>query len=620
MKTNSLLNRINNIRWVNFHRIVAVLLIFAFIFAMFGFSDVFGSIRVGGVLLPDYDCIDVSLIDDTSTTLAESVNDWFRVDGTVSLSAPLVITGAVNLILEEGAHLDAPFGIVVNAPNSLTIHARGNDNSLTAVGGANSAGIGSSGTWQTHAGTIVINGGNITATGGAGGAGIGGSNGGIGGTIVINSGNVTANGGERGAGVGGGYNANGGNITINGGVVVATGGAGSSSSHGGAGIGGGCSASGGNITINGGNVTATGARSSAGIGGGGGWGSPSGTIRLYGGNITANGGAEGGHAIGGSGAGSSASDSSIIGYPGPSNVNLSPPNSGLENSVTTPPETSATTTSATTTTPFVTTATPPVLPPVTTPIAPPPSTTAAVSDEQEVLVTRPSPNRPTRPATTVANATTTTESETELVTTPATTTSVVTESVTAPTRHDSGNSGGVVLGSGGITPVDPPGGGGSGGRGSGSGFFGGSTTTISIGGWEMLLFAPLGARTWALSNLILGILGAALMVVNIIRAVKRKRDELNGLSGDDIIMYAEELSRDSGRMLTWLVVSSVVGVFGIFFFLVFQDSSHIMVLFDFWSAIHITIFATQLIATWFAFKRGKIEQSEIAEIENRAIA
>ena len=169
---------------------------------------------------------------------------WYVVNSTVTISEPITVTGAVNLILADGCTLNAEKGIVVTTDNSLTIYAQSGSGTLNATGTTDSsnnasAGIGGS-TSSFDSGTTTIHGGVINAIGGVssfkiGAAGIGGGtvgngNGGSSGTIIIYGGTVTANSGEgnvTGAGIGGGAsgnNSNGGagsNITIYGGSVTA---------------------------------------------------------------------------------------------------------------------------------------------------------------------------------------------------------------------------------------------------------------------------------------------------------------------------------------------------------------------------------------------------------------
>ena len=201
-----------------------------------------------------------------STTTSWSAG-WYYVDGTVEISDRIACSGAVNLILTNGATLTASKGITVSGDgNSLTIYAQSKDESemgkLVATGNNSGAGIG--GGAACAGSNIIINGGTVTATGGNGGAGIGGGAACAGSNITINGGTVTATGGGGGAGIGGGSSGGAGsNIEITGGTVTATGGTDA------AGIGGGdCGGDGSNITITGGTVTATGVNDAAGIGGG----------------------------------------------------------------------------------------------------------------------------------------------------------------------------------------------------------------------------------------------------------------------------------------------------------------------------------------------------------------
>lgn len=238
-------------------------------------------------------------------------NGWYVVTGTVTLDDRVEVSDSVNLILADGAELNATKGIGVTYDNSLTIYGQsGGTGKLTAgayqvydsaaIGGTDdrdqnrnlcahgditinggditatgaSAGIGGGESATGTSGTITINGGTVKATGGSDAAGIGGgyANTTNGGAIIINGGTVTATGGSKAAGIGAGYSGAGGmEITITGGKVTATGG--SNDTYGGAGIGAnyGGSTNPVSITITGSaDVTATGGLGAAGIGGGSG--------------------------------------------------------------------------------------------------------------------------------------------------------------------------------------------------------------------------------------------------------------------------------------------------------------------------------------------------------------
>ncbi len=255
----------------------------------------------------DWDANSKTLVEktlpDTSTTVTVTTDtnewksetaSWYVVEGTVTISSRVTVTGNVNLLLKDSCNLTVNGGISVPSGNSLTIYAQSNTGdsigTLTADASYETtsynyndcAGIGGDkiGTNTGASGTITINGGRITAKGVINGAGIGGGYSGDGSNITINGGIVTATGG--GAGIGGGFAGKGSNITINGGIVTAEG-------H--CGIGGGDIGEGSHIYINGGIITATGSSHGAGIGGG--KGKTGSNIYINGGTVTATGGSYG---------------------------------------------------------------------------------------------------------------------------------------------------------------------------------------------------------------------------------------------------------------------------------------------------------------------------------------
>ena len=224
---------------------------------------------------------------------------WYVVEGNVTITPRLDTHGAVNLILTNGSHLTAEWGIDVKVGDTFTVYAQSTDEGtmgrLTACLPADfnldrmvhysvwpdsgMAGIGSSARWREgndgireSEGTIVINGGNIRARGQDKASAIGGTcaeeiefrstdrgevyNRRQGGSITINGGvvrteafamsvgNCTT---VESVGIGTCQMGYGGSVTINGGTVIAEAT---------------CDAIttgyGGTITINGGDVTAIG--------------------------------------------------------------------------------------------------------------------------------------------------------------------------------------------------------------------------------------------------------------------------------------------------------------------------------------------------------------------------
>ena len=224
---------------------------------------------------------------------------WYVVEGDVTITPRLDTHGAVNLILTNGSHLTAEWGIDVKVGDTFTVYAQSTDEGtmgrLTACLPADfnldrmvhysewpdfgMAGIGSSARWREgndgireSEGTIIINGGNIRAKGQDNASAIGGTraeeiefrstdrgevyNRRQGGSITINGGVVRTEAFAmpegnsttvESVGIGTCQMGYGGSVTINGGTVIAEAT---------------CDAIttgyGGTITINGGDVTAIG--------------------------------------------------------------------------------------------------------------------------------------------------------------------------------------------------------------------------------------------------------------------------------------------------------------------------------------------------------------------------
>ena len=162
-------------------------------------------------------------------------------------------------------------GIYGSGSGSLTISGGEND-SLTAQGGAGGNGISSSG-------NLTISGGTVTANGDDGGSGIY-SRGGV---TISGGSTVTANGGSGTISGGDGICSRGG-VTISGGSTVTANGGNGGSLGGGSGI-----YSNGSVTISGGTVNANGGDGQDGYGGDG-IRSSSGGVTISGGTVTANGG------------------------------------------------------------------------------------------------------------------------------------------------------------------------------------------------------------------------------------------------------------------------------------------------------------------------------------------
>ena len=215
---------------------------------------------------------------------------WYVVEGNVTITPRLDTHGAVNLILTNGSHLTAEWGIDVKVGDTFTVYAQSTDEGtmgrLTACLPQDSnsyghveyyvwpqsgmSGIGSSTRYRKansciyeNGGTIIINGGYILAQGNDGVPAIGGTDGESFtqsphsgnkqyGSITINGGIVRTEALTRktttgSMGIGACQSGYGGSVTINGGTVMAN--AFNDAI---------CTGRGGSITINGGDITARG--------------------------------------------------------------------------------------------------------------------------------------------------------------------------------------------------------------------------------------------------------------------------------------------------------------------------------------------------------------------------
>ena len=107
--------------------------------------------------------------------------NWYAVNETLNINQRVTVYGNVNLILRNGATLNALEGIDVNTPASLTVYVASTEESTMGV--LNSTGLlmyynadsYMSDIGGYYNGTVTINGGKIYAKGGKGGVGIGGN-------------------------------------------------------------------------------------------------------------------------------------------------------------------------------------------------------------------------------------------------------------------------------------------------------------------------------------------------------------------------------------------------------------------------------------------------------------
>ena len=182
-------------------------------------------VDAGGNEMPAQLC---TVIASDTTTLATG---WYVAKGEVTISESVTVSGDVNLILADGAHLEVTVasgyksGLNVASGNSLTIYAQANGTGRLDATGASSISSGIGGNSGQVCGSVTINGGTVTATGGTGigsGYDIGSD---VGGTVIINGGRVSATGASgSAAGIGSVKSTdNQGTLTVGANVVVKAG-------------------------------------------------------------------------------------------------------------------------------------------------------------------------------------------------------------------------------------------------------------------------------------------------------------------------------------------------------------------------------------------------------------
>jgi len=134
--------------------------------------------------------------------------------------------------------------------------------------------------------------------------------------------------------------------------------------------------------------------------------------------------------------------------------------------------------------------------------------------------------------------------------------------------------------------------------------------SITIGGREFLIFAPMGSSAWSILNVILCALGLLLIALTVVASYAQKRkDQLEAAKMEENPDY--ELRFISRRKFGWLATMGVAATAGIFLLVVNLDLSLPMVLADSWTAIHTALFAVEGTAMMFVHKKpGETEGSE----------
>jgi uncharacterized repeat protein (TIGR02543 family) len=142
----------------------------------------------------------------------------------------------------------------------------------------------------------------------------------------------------------------------------------------------------------------------------------------------------------------------------------------------------------------------------------------------------------------------------------------------------------------------------------------GGMPSISLGGMAIPL-APgegLNQYVWALLNIILAIAGGIVAIMTVIRALRQRREK----KGYEENLYAYESEYNElqkKHSLGWVITAVGMGILGLIFFFLTEDTSNLMVLIDNWTIVSAVIFVLTVIGYRFGFRRKSNDDYEATE-------
>ena len=135
-------------------------------------------------------------------------------------------------------------------------------------------------------------------------------------------------------------------------------------------------------------------------------------------------------------------------------------------------------------------------------------------------------------------------------------------------------------------------------------------------GFEILLFAPFGMSAWAIFNVILTVTGVLLTFVAIMRSVRRKRSENHEVEKyvalfnvdsyvdtQTIVILNENERYDKRRRLGAFITMYALSTGAVLLLVLIQDFTGVTALFDWWSIVHLFLFAGILICNKLVYKK-----------------
>jgi uncharacterized membrane protein len=108
--------------------------------------------------------------------------------------------------------------------------------------------------------------------------------------------------------------------------------------------------------------------------------------------------------------------------------------------------------------------------------------------------------------------------------------------------------------------------------------------------------------TWALWNLILSLAGAALALMTGIRVLMKKREEKDAEN-----IYAEKSEKKKCSRLFFILATPLLAIVGILLFILTQDMRLTVIMTDWWTPVHVVLFAGGIFSYVFAYRNEKTD-------------
>jgi len=147
--------------------------------------------------------------------------------------------------------------------------------------------------------------------------------------------------------------------------------------------------------------------------------------------------------------------------------------------------------------------------------------------------------------------------------------------------------------------------------------FDGMSPLGTIGNTDVYLFAPFGISAWIITNLIAGITGGFMLALATLRIILYKRKENKKAEAELLGLKYEEKSISS-KLISVLdkiekkytehrssvfITMGILGILGIVILILTQSFNGIIAIFDWWTIIHVILFAGIIVCNRLIFIR-----------------